>query len=184
MTAVFNSPFRFFICSKTRGRSASGTSPVMKSLRANLAARDRVERLADESRRVMERRLDRDLGIVQRRTDRSSLRCPSRSPPKRFTVPPLRTICEAHCHVIGWPDRLDHGVGAAPAFGQLAHTRHRIVDLGRRRTRRLRPSRSAACIWLVRLPTAITRTFRCERIANELQARSARSRSRRPCRPA
>src|SRR6185437_5369808 len=31
-TAVFNSPLRRFMCSKTRGNSVSGVSPVTKSL--------------------------------------------------------------------------------------------------------------------------------------------------------
>src|SRR5690348_1580180 len=49
MTAVFNSPLRCFMCSKTRGRSASGISPVMKSLartspRAMVSSDSRMKR--------------------------------------------------------------------------------------------------------------------------------------------
>ena len=90
--AVFNSPLRFFICSNTPGSSASGHFSGNEVAGANFSAHDGVERLANESRRMVERGLDADLGIVQRARDRFSLPCLRGQPPKRFTVPPLRTI--------------------------------------------------------------------------------------------
>ena len=51
MTAVFNSPLRFFMCWNTLGRSTRGASPVMKSL-ARISPRAMVSRASRKKRGV------------------------------------------------------------------------------------------------------------------------------------
>ena len=58
-----------------RGKLAQRNFRVDEIARANFAARNGFQRLADEARRVVERGLDGDLGIVQRRRDRSAPAC-------------------------------------------------------------------------------------------------------------
>jgi len=63
------------MCWNIEGSSRSGISALTKSL-ARMSPGNGLERLANETRRVVERRLDGDLRIVQRRGVKLHLRAP------------------------------------------------------------------------------------------------------------
>ena len=111
ITAVFISPLRFFICSKHARQFAQRHFTVHEIAGAHFAARDGVQRFADESRRMVKSGLDGDFGIVQRRRDRISLPSPAGS---RRTDSRCR-LCAPSARPIPRSRRahgFDHGIGA------------------------------------------------------------------------
>ena len=145
ITATFISPLRCFMCCEHRGQLAQRNFGVDEVAGADFAARDGVERLADEARRVVERGLDGDLGIVQRRGVELHLRAP------RAAAEQIDRAAAAH-HLQGplpghrRADGFDHRIGAAAAFGQAANRGDRIAKACVTSKAARAPMRSAARI--------------------------------------
>jgi len=97
-------------------------------MRANLPAHDRVQRLADELRRMMERRFDRDFRIVE--GGRIDLHFSA----ARATAKQIHGTALAHHLERPLPrnwlaHRFDNTVRTPAAFRELANECHGIVDL-------------------------------------------------------
>ena len=76
----------------------------------------------------MERRLQRDFVVVQALGVQRTL-VPLAQPPKKFTVPPLRTMSMDHSHASGRPTASITTSQPRPSGRQFAHRLHRIVHL-------------------------------------------------------
>ena len=143
--AVFRWPLWLIRWRITSSRLASGSSRLTKTRGRDVSPlQTRFERLPDVRRRVMEARLAGDFRVVQQRRIETAPWLSLGQPPKKFTVPPRRTILTAQCQVCGLPT-------ASIAISDAASVRH-LADRASpgcgmsavRRSARRRPARRGA----------------------------------------